>query len=95
MARVTTATLEGLTKTVAKLYGYPAAGTRAPAGSKNTYKENFLAVINEGGFYRLMVVLKDSGVAYFGTGRGFKAAEMEVYLLGLIDGKSHSKARFR
>ena len=51
MARVSMAVLNGLTKTVARLYGYPAAGTPAPKGSKYHYKENFLVLQAESGAY--------------------------------------------
>lgn len=94
MARVTKKTLENLTALVAKLYGYPTEGVRAPKGSKYFYKENFLHLEYNMGYYRLMVVLKGSGETEFARNRGFSAAEMEAYLLGLLDAKDHSKQRF-
>ena len=40
-----------------------------------------------------MIVLRDGARTPFGTSRGFSAGEMEVYLVGLIDGKTHQKRR--
>ncbi|MFA7121733.1 MAG: hypothetical protein WC277_09635 [Bacilli bacterium] len=94
MARVTKAELESLTKIIARMYGYPTEGVRAPKGSKYFYKENFLQLENNTGYYSLMVVLKSSGQTHFGTSRGFTASEMQIYLRGLIDGKEHTKQRF-
>lgn len=93
MARVTMAVLNGLTKTVARLYGYPDAPAPAAKGSKYHYKENFLVLQAESGIYGLMIVLRDGARTPFGTSRGFSAGEMEVYLNGLIDGKTHQKRR--
>lgn len=91
MARVTMSILNGLTKTVARLYGYPDTPTPAPKGSKYYYKENFLVLHSESGVYELRFVLRDGSQTQFGTSRGFSAGEMEVYLVGLIDGKTHQK----
>jgi len=92
MARVTKALLEGMTKTVGRLYGYPTVGEPAPQGSKNRYKKAFL-MLSADQYYNLMVVQKDGSWTEFGGSRQYTASEMEVYLKGLIDGKTHQKRR--